>query len=106
MCSCTQNGACRAFGFTGQVVTSCVHECNGEAVMGMFIDLSCLEDEPAVRRPEPTRPSADELTGDWRVLWDERAAIREYDGGQPREVAEHEALLEVLAMMQEAERQG
>lgn len=27
--------------------------------------------------------------------WEERAAIREYDGGQPREVAEREAAREV-----------
>jgi hypothetical protein len=32
----------------------------------------------------------------WYVLWDERAAVMEYDGGIPREQAEHLALLDVL----------
>ena len=30
----------------------------------------------------------DDLPGDWRVEWEERAAIMEYDGGLPRERAE------------------
>ena len=29
-------------------------------------------------------------------LWEERAAIREYDGGQPREDAERDAYMEVV----------
>ncbi len=37
----------------------------------------------------------------WRELYEERAAIREYDGGQAREHAEAEALREILAMMQD-----
>ena len=36
---------------------------------------------------------------DWRELFEERAAIREYDGDMPRELAEHYALLDVLQMM-------
>ena len=40
-----------------------------------------------------------DLSGDWFVLWDERAAIMEYDGDMPRELAEHFALLDVLQMM-------
>jgi len=40
-----------------------------------------------------------DLSGDWLVLWDERAAIMEFDGNMPREVAEHYALLDVLKMM-------
>ena len=39
------------------------------------------------------------LPGDWRVEWEERAAVREYDGGQHRERAEAEALTEILARM-------
>jgi len=37
-----------------------------------------------------------DLTADWRELWEERAAIREYDGGYPRDVAESLALAEIL----------
>ena len=39
------------------------------------------------------------LPSDWHLLWDERAAIREYDGGLPRERAEALALLDVLQQM-------
>lgn len=40
-----------------------------------------------------------DLPADWYVLWDERAAVMEYDGGLPRERAEHLALVEVTALM-------
>lgn len=40
-----------------------------------------------------------ELPPDWHLVWDERAAIMEYDGGLPRERAEAEALRHVLEMM-------
>ncbi len=43
-----------------------------------------------------------ELTGDWLVLWDERAAIMEYDGGLHREVAEALAMADVVKQMREA----
>ncbi len=36
--------------------------------------------------------SPDDLPGDWRVGWEERAAILEYDGGHSREHAEAVAL--------------
>ncbi len=54
--------------------------------------------------PTDDGPGAHELTpaelpGDWRVHFEERAAIREYDGGQAREHAEAEALRETLAAM-------
>jgi len=39
------------------------------------------------------------LPAEWRDVYEERAAIREYDGGLPRELAEHYALLDVLEMM-------
>lgn len=42
----------------------------------------------------------DDLPGDWRVWFEERAAIREYDGGLPREHAEAEALAETISEMQ------
>jgi hypothetical protein len=43
-----------------------------------------------------------DLPADVHVLWDERAAILEYDGGVPREIAEHLALIEVLNQMKTA----
>ena len=44
----------------------------------------------------------DALPGDWRVEWEERAAIREYEGGQARKHAEAEAFTEVLHRMRAA----
>ncbi|MCP4251652.1 MAG: hypothetical protein GY778_31835 [bacterium] len=41
----------------------------------------------------------DDLPAEWRVEWEERAAIREFDAGQAREHAEAEALQEVIARM-------
>ncbi len=46
--------------------------------------------------------SPDDLPGDWRVEWEERAAIREYDGGQAREHAEAEDLQEIIDRMRTA----
>lgn len=42
-----------------------------------------------IDRPEP-------LSESWRELYEERAAIREYDGGQTRERAEASAFREIL----------
>jgi hypothetical protein len=58
-------------------------------------DLSFLEDNyrPVVPPPAPT-PA--DLSPEWHLLWDERAAIMEYDGGIPREQAEHLALIDIL----------
>jgi hypothetical protein len=44
----------------------------------------------------------EDLPEPWRELYEERAAIREYDGGQAREHAEVEALREILAMMRDS----
>ena len=41
----------------------------------------------------------DDLPPDWHYAWDERAAIMEYDGGMPREVAEALALADIRAWM-------
>ena len=38
----------------------------------------------------------EDLPGDWRVEWEERAAVMEYDGGIPRERAEAIALTEIV----------
>jgi site-specific DNA-methyltransferase (adenine-specific) len=43
-----------------------------------------------------TRRTPEELPQDWRVDWEERAAILEYDGGQPRDRAEELALAEIV----------
>jgi hypothetical protein len=46
--------------------------------------------------------AAADLPPDWHELWDERAAIMEYDGGLPREHAEAQALLDILSQMRRA----
>ena len=43
-----------------------------------------------------------DLPTEWFLVWDERAAIMEYDGGMPRERAEHFALLDVIEQMKRA----
>ncbi len=43
-----------------------------------------------------------DLPPDWHLLWDERAAIMEYDGGLPRERAEARALADILDQMRRA----
>src|SRR5262245_65192722 len=43
-----------------------------------------------------------DLPADWHSAWDERAAIREYDGGLPRERAEALALADILRQMRRA----
>ncbi len=45
----------------------------------------------------------DDLPGDWRCVFEERAAIMEYHGKLPRELAEAKALAETVRMM-EAEK--
>jgi hypothetical protein len=55
----------------------------------------------AVSRAD-TDLQVDHLTGDWRVDWEERAAVLEYDGRHPRERAEALALTEILEKMRRA----
>jgi hypothetical protein len=43
-----------------------------------------------------------ELPADWHLLWDERAAIMEYDGGLSRERAEALALADILRLMRDS----
>ena len=45
----------------------------------------------------------EDLPGDWRCVFEERAAIMEYHGDLPRELAEAKALAETVRMM-EAEK--
>ena len=66
--------------------------------------------------PEPTAAPGlprigdvgpEDLPMDWRVAWEERAAIKEYDGHLPRQQAEAEALAEVIGQMdQEGKSSG
>jgi hypothetical protein len=59
----------------------------------------------AVPVPAPvTTPGIDpdHLPGDWRVDWEERAAVLEYDGGHPRKRAEALALREIICQMRTA----
>jgi hypothetical protein len=44
----------------------------------------------------------DSLPPDWHQLWDERAAVMEYDGKLPRERAEALALADILNQMYRA----
>ena len=44
----------------------------------------------------------EDLPSDWRIEFEERAALREYDGGQAREHAEAKALREILDRMRTA----
>jgi hypothetical protein len=43
----------------------------------------------------------EDLDPDWRMEWEERAAIMEYDGGLPREQADAMALAEIVPRMQQ-----
>lgn len=43
-----------------------------------------------------------EIPPDWRLEFEERAAIREYDGGQFREYAERAALVEIVERIRAA----
>ena len=62
-----------------------------------MLDLDAIFDDTRVRYWTP-----DDLPGDWRCEFEERAAIREYDGMQAREHAEAEAFCEILARMKRA----
>jgi hypothetical protein len=71
--------------------------------------ISALERLRALRagrlHPDPPAPreiTVAELPPDWRLEFEERAAIREYDGGQLREHAEAEALREIVTRMRAA----
>ncbi|MCI0702274.1 MAG: hypothetical protein L0241_14420 [Planctomycetia bacterium] len=70
----------------------------------MLLDLDQIfdNDRPRVRRALELTPS--DLPSAWRELYEERAAIREYSGGMPRELAEHYALQDILEMMRTESR--
>jgi len=71
----------------------------------MAVDLSIVES--LVRDPwvgHPDQISVEDLPGDWRVWFEERAAVKEYDGNLPRERAEAEALTEVCRAIKKSKK--
>jgi hypothetical protein len=62
-------------------------------------DLDDIFDNDRIRVPRAPDVSPDDLPPEWRELYESRAAIREYSGGLPRELAEHYALLDTLELM-------
>ena len=46
----------------------------------------------------------EDLDPDWRIEFEERAAVREHDGGLPRERAEAAALAEIAERIHRGER--
>jgi hypothetical protein len=56
----------------------------------------------AVRTISPADMTPDDLSAEWRVEFEERAAILEYDGGLVREHAEAVALGEIVDRMRTA----
>jgi hypothetical protein len=58
-------------------------------------------------RPVPVRGPdirVEDLDPEWRLEWEERAAIMEYDGGLPRERAEAGALANIAERIRRGER--
>ena len=73
------------------------------ALLDDLLKRSATPDAPAMARPVIRRAIGPErLPMDWRIEWEERAAIMEYDGGLPRERAEALALDDILAQMRRA----
>ncbi len=54
--------------------------------------------------PAPDEIRVEDLDPEWRIEWEERAAIMEYDGGLPREQAEAAALADIAARIRRGER--
>ena len=48
----------------------------------------------------PTLTDIDDLPMDWRIEYEERSAILEYDGGLSRDAADVQALVEIKHRMQ------
>jgi len=67
-----------------------------------MLDLDAVFDADAVEAAVAAmygEVKVEDLPGDWRVWFEERAAIKEFDGGLPRERAEAEALAETVRLM-------
>jgi hypothetical protein len=56
-------------------------------LLGFADGTACRIDSPA------------DLPSEWRLEWEERSAIMQYDGGLPREQAEHLALKDIVQQM-------
>jgi hypothetical protein len=77
-----------------------------------MLDLDAIfnpEQPPPLRGAKSTAFSdpdvrVENLDPDWRVEWEERAAIMEHDGGLPRERAEAAALTEILDRIRQGEQ--
>jgi hypothetical protein len=70
----------------------------------MFLEELFRQPDSAAPLAPPAAPGIgpENLPADWRVEWEERAAIMEYDGGLPRERAEAVALTDILRQLQRA----
>jgi hypothetical protein len=55
-----------------------------------------------VGRPGAAVPTAADLPADWHLLWDERAAIMQYDAKLSRDRAEALALVDIHHQMKQA----
>jgi hypothetical protein len=64
-----------------------------------LLDLDSIFDNEKSRAGWRIRITPDDLPEEWGEVYEERAAIREYDGEATCEVAEHDALLEILELM-------
>jgi len=62
---------------------------------------SCVQKDLAIFPEHLPGITPVDLPPDWHFLWDERAAIMEYDGGMTTERAEAEALKDILRQMRE-----
>jgi hypothetical protein len=66
----------------------------------MLLDLDDILNPDRRTVPRTLRiASPADLPSEWFVAWDERAAIMEYEGSLPREIAEHESLLWIVKEM-------
>ncbi len=69
--------------------------------------ISALERLRALRAGKsldlPALTDIDDLPMDWRIEFEERAAILEYDGGLSREVADEQAFNEIIVRMDNLE---
>ena len=78
---------------------------NLEVILDPDREPDAIKTAAQTEEPEGSRwgiAGPDDLPGDWRVEFEERASIREYDGGQAREHAEAQALREIVERMRSA----
>jgi len=64
-----------------------------------LLNLDRIFDNDRTCEPGERDLTPDALPADWHLLWDERAAIVEFDGGFHREQAEAIALADILEQM-------